>query len=161
MSTELKDIKEQIDEARLKERANEKMFLLEEERDYFRFQVSKLDGEVRKLQADIKNLKKALADSRDEIKNYKHICFSNWLGDAELEENSSKLKSEVLEIYSAKQSELQMVTIPMTDRKSSERNVKTAVMPRVRSSSGRQFVLQLKEVENSPACSNGHLDDKP
>ena len=44
MSAELKNIKEQIDEARLKERANEKMFVLEEERDYFRFQVGKLDG---------------------------------------------------------------------------------------------------------------------
>jgi predicted nucleic acid-binding Zn-ribbon protein len=52
------------------------MFVLEEERDYFRFQVGKLDGEVRKLQADIKSLRKALAEARDEIKNYKHICFS-------------------------------------------------------------------------------------
>lgn len=51
MATELKDIKEQIDEARLKERANEKMFILEEERDYFRYQVGKLDTEVRKLNA--------------------------------------------------------------------------------------------------------------
>lgn len=52
------------------------MFVLEEERDYFRFQVGKLDGEVRKLQADIKSLRKALTEARDEIKNYKHICFS-------------------------------------------------------------------------------------
>ena len=110
------------------------MFVLEEERDYFRFQVGKLDGEVRKLQADIKSLRKALAEARDEIKNYKHICFK-------LEENASKLKSEVLEIYSAKQLELQQQseTIPMTERKSSERNVKTAGMPRVRSSTSRQF----------------------
>jgi hypothetical protein len=41
------------------------MFILKEERDYFRFQVSKLDGEVRKLQTEIKALKKALAEARD------------------------------------------------------------------------------------------------
>lgn len=76
MARELEDIKRQVDEARLKERANEKMFVLEEERDYFRFQVGKLDAEVRKLQTEIKSLKKALAEARDEIKNYKHICFS-------------------------------------------------------------------------------------
>lgn len=76
MTKELNDIKGKIDEARMKERANEKMFLLEEERDYFRHQVVKLDGEVRKLQMEVKSLKKALAEANDEISNYKKICFS-------------------------------------------------------------------------------------
>ena len=61
MAKELADIKSKIEEARLKERANEKIFLLEEERDYFRFQVSKLDGEVRKLLEEVKFLKKTLS----------------------------------------------------------------------------------------------------
>lgn len=76
MTKELNDIKGKIDEARMKERANEKMFLLEEERDYFRFQVGKLDGELRKVQQEVKTLKKALAEANDEINNYKKICFS-------------------------------------------------------------------------------------
>jgi peptidoglycan hydrolase CwlO-like protein len=60
------------------------MFVLEEERDYFRFQVGKLDGEVRKLQTEIKSLKKALTEAKDEINNYKQICFSNFDNNEEL-----------------------------------------------------------------------------
>lgn len=63
---------------------------------------------------------------------------------AELEENASKLKNEVMEIYSLKQSDMAK-TVPtllaQTDR-DDRRKIQTS-FPRARSSSYKQFVHQL------------------
>jgi flagellar biosynthesis chaperone FliJ len=59
--------------------ANEKMYYLEEERDFFRTQVMKLNGEVNTLMDENKNLKKKITDLTVEIENYKTIAFSTWL----------------------------------------------------------------------------------
>ncbi len=65
-------------------------------------------------------------------------------GYVELEENTSKLKSEVMEIYSQKQSDMGRTTQtlnPKSEVHSSERKVHSSAMPRARSSSSKQFVL--------------------
>ena len=52
------------------------MFVLEEERDFFRAQVLKLNEEVNGLVAENKQLKLKVENLTDEMRNYKTITFS-------------------------------------------------------------------------------------
>ena len=60
MSAQLKHLREKLDNEVMKERANEKMFYLEEERDFFRHEVIKLNEQLNKLNDENKGLKKML-----------------------------------------------------------------------------------------------------
>jgi len=57
--------------------ANEKMYLLEEERDFFRSQVMKLNGDINGMLEENKSLKKKMADLSVETENYRIISISN------------------------------------------------------------------------------------
>jgi cell division protein FtsB len=52
------------------------MYLLEEERDFFRAQVMKLNQEVNQYIEENKNLKRKIVDLESEVSNYKTITFS-------------------------------------------------------------------------------------
>lgn len=55
------------------------MLLLEEERDFFRAQVLKINTEVNQYLDENKALKKKIADIEVETANYKAISISNFL----------------------------------------------------------------------------------
>ena len=57
--------------------ANDKVYLLEEERDFFRGQVLKLNQEVNGYVEENKSLKKKVFDLEDEISSYKAVTFSS------------------------------------------------------------------------------------
>jgi hypothetical protein len=58
-------LRAQLDNEVMKERANEKMFYLEEERDFFRHEVIKLNQQMNKMNEENKLLKRKV----DEHKN--------------------------------------------------------------------------------------------
>lgn len=52
------------------------MYVLEEERDFFRAQVLKLNQEVNVYIEEIKKMKKKVVDLEVEVANYKTVSFS-------------------------------------------------------------------------------------
>jgi hypothetical protein len=76
MSAQLKHLREKLDNEVMKERANEKMFYLEEERDFFRHEVIKLNEQMNKLNEENKTFKKMLEEEKRESDNYKKIVYA-------------------------------------------------------------------------------------
>lgn len=86
MSQELKTLRDNLDAEVLQQKcsnvfiiANEKMYMLEEERDFFRAQVMKLNQEVNSFLEENKRLKNQLQTLENEVTNYKTITFSKAL----------------------------------------------------------------------------------
>lgn len=90
MSTQLKNLREKLDNEVMKEKANEKMFYLEEERDFFRHEVTKLSEQMNRLSEENKMLKRQLEEEKRELANYKQVVYN-------LEEKVLKLKNANME----------------------------------------------------------------
>ena len=76
MNEELQEIRTRLDAAALKQKANGKIKLLEEERNLFREMARELDAKLKEEAACSKRLREQVRVAEDELDNYKSICFS-------------------------------------------------------------------------------------
>ena len=64
MMEEIRQMRSILDEEVLKKKANQRLFFLEEERDFFRSQVVKLNEELTNLNKNNHKMKEALEESK-------------------------------------------------------------------------------------------------
>ncbi|KAM3145681.1 hypothetical protein pb186bvf_002227 [Paramecium bursaria] len=110
---ELKTMKRKIDEEALRQKADEKKRILEEERDYFREEALRLDKLCQEQQRTIEELKFKLKITNEE-KNY----YEGFVIDSKKENKA--LKYEILQLYKQKMEEQKITKIqeaqrPLTD----------------------------------------------
>lgn len=67
-----------MDAAALKQKANQKMRVLEQERDCFREMSKDLDIKLKEEIKNNKDLREEVRIYKDELDNYKKICFSRY-----------------------------------------------------------------------------------
>jgi chromosome segregation ATPase len=92
LGVELNELRRQLEEKQLRIRANERMYVLEEERDYFRNQVVALNQENRQLAQENKALRTRLRDQQGELERNEGLLLG-------LKKGQLSLKQELVSLY--------------------------------------------------------------